>query len=59
MLAAIVAAIASDISFSMESSAETYVSGGLVDRACVELLLFWTGRGISGRKLETVSEGHL
>ena len=31
MLAAIVAAIASDISFSMESSAETYVSGGLVD----------------------------
>jgi hypothetical protein len=31
MLAANVAAIGSDISFSIESSAETYVSGGLVD----------------------------
>jgi signal transduction histidine kinase len=46
LLAAIVVAIASDIAFSMESSAETYVSGGFVDLGFVLSYLFFGLAGI-------------
>jgi PAS domain S-box-containing protein len=47
LLAAIVASIASDIYFSMQSSAETYVSGGLVDLGYVLSYSFFGLAGVS------------
>ena len=46
LLAAIVASIASDIYFSMESSTETYVSGGLVDLGFVLSYCFFGLAGV-------------
>jgi hypothetical protein len=61
LLAAIVAAIASDISFGMECSAQTYVSGGLVDLGFILSYLLFGLAGVYqaeewGLNLKEISE---